>query len=65
METLLRRGQIIDQNERNNAIAIKAMVPLSEMFAMQQHLEVLLKEEKLCNADGSLAEVPYSIHRNY
>lgn len=27
-----RRGQIVDQEERNNAIAVKAMVPLSEMF---------------------------------
>ena len=27
-----RRGQIVDQTERNNAIAVKAMVPLSEMF---------------------------------
>ena len=27
-----RRGQIVDQIERGNAIAVKAMVPLSEMF---------------------------------
>ncbi len=27
-----RRGQIVDQEERGNAIAVKAMVPLSEMF---------------------------------
>ena len=27
-----RRGQIFDQNERNNAIVVKAMIPLSEMF---------------------------------
>lgn len=27
-----RRGQIVDQEERNNAIAVRAMVPLSEMF---------------------------------
>ncbi|MBR0138294.1 MAG: elongation factor G [Erysipelotrichaceae bacterium] len=27
-----RRGQILDQEERNNAIAVKAMIPLSEMF---------------------------------
>ena len=27
-----RRGQIVDQEERNNASAVKAMVPLSEMF---------------------------------
>jgi len=27
-----RRGQIVDQEEMNNAIAVKAMVPLSEMF---------------------------------
>ncbi len=27
-----RRGQIIDQEERGNAIAVRAMVPLSEMF---------------------------------
>jgi len=27
-----RRGQIVDQEERGNAIAVRAMVPLSEMF---------------------------------
>ncbi len=27
-----RRGQIVDQEERGNAIAVKAMIPLSEMF---------------------------------
>ena len=31
-DVVSRRGQIVDQEERNNAIAVKAMVPLSEMF---------------------------------
>jgi elongation factor G len=31
-DVVARRGQIVDQEERNNAIAVRAMVPLSEMF---------------------------------
>ena len=31
-DVVSRRGQIVDQEERNKAIAVKAMVPLSEMF---------------------------------
>ena len=27
-----RRGQITDQEERGNAIIVRAMIPLSEMF---------------------------------
>ena len=27
-----RRGQIVDQEERGNAVAVQAIIPLSEMF---------------------------------
>ncbi|HPX32004.1 MAG TPA: elongation factor G [Erysipelotrichaceae bacterium] len=57
-----RRGQIIDQNERNNAIAIKAMVPLSEMFGYATTLRSFTQGRgNYVMQMDHYAEVPYSI----
>ncbi|MGI6607843.1 MAG: elongation factor G [Erysipelotrichaceae bacterium] len=57
-----RRGQIIDQSERNNAIAIKAMVPLSEMFGYATTLRSFTQGRgNYVMQMDHYAEVPYSI----
>ncbi len=57
-----RRGQIIDQSERNNAIAIKAMVPLSEMFGYATTLRSFTQGRgNYVMQMDHYAEVPFSI----
>ncbi len=57
-----RRGQIIDQTERNNAIAIKAMVPLSEMFGYATTLRSFTQGRgNYVMQMDHYAEVPFSI----
>ena len=57
-----RRGQIIDQQERNNAIAVKAMVPLSEMFGYATSLRGFTQGRgNFVMHMDHYAKVPYSI----
>ncbi len=57
-----RRGQIVDQTERNNAIAIKAMVPLSEMFGYATTLRSFTQGRgSYVMQMDHYAEVPYAI----
>ncbi|MDI9540816.1 MAG: elongation factor G [Bacillota bacterium] len=57
-----RRGQIIDQNERNNAIVIKANVPLSEMFGYATTLRSFTQGRgNYVMQMDHYAEVPYAI----
>ncbi len=57
-----RRGQIVDQIERGNAIAVKAMVPLSEMFGYATALRSFTqgRGNYIMQMDH-YSQVPYSI----
>ena len=57
-----RRGQIVDQQERNNAIAVKAMVPLSEMFGYATSLRSFTQGRgNYVMQMDHYAKVPYSV----
>ena len=57
-----RRGQIVDQEERGNAIAVKAMVPLSAMFGYATALRSATQGRGTYVMQMShYAQVPYSI----
>ena len=57
-----RRGQIVDQMERGNAVAIKAMVPLSEMFGYATSLRSFTQGRgTFIMQMDHYSEVPYSI----
>ena len=57
-----RRGQIVDQEERGNAIAVKAMVPLSAMFGYATALRSATQGRGTYIMQMShYSEVPYSI----
>ena len=57
-----RRGQIVDQEEMNNAIAVKAMVPLSEMFGYATVLRGFTQGRgNYVMQMDHYAQVPYSI----
>jgi elongation factor G len=57
-----RRGQIVDQEERGNAIVVRAMVPLSEMFGYATALRSFTQGRGtyIMQMDH-YAEVPHSI----
>ncbi|MBQ1827146.1 MAG: elongation factor G [Erysipelotrichaceae bacterium] len=57
-----RRGQILDQEERNNAIAVKAMIPLSEMFGYATTLRSFTQGRgNYVMQMDHYAQVPFSI----
>ena len=57
-----RRGQIVDQVERGNAVAVKAMVPLSEMFGYATALRSFTQGRgNYIMQMSHYSQVPYSI----
>jgi elongation factor G len=57
-----RRGQIVDQVERGNAVAVKAMVPLSEMFGYATALRSFTQGRgNYVMQMSHYSQVPYSI----
>ena len=57
-----RRGQIVDQEERGNAVAVKAMVPLSEMFGYATALRSFTQGRgNYVMQMSHYSQVPYSI----
>ncbi|MBE6115809.1 MAG: elongation factor G [Erysipelotrichaceae bacterium] len=57
-----RRGQIVDQLERGNAVAVKAMVPLSEMFGYATALRSTTQGRgNYVMQMSHYSQVPYSI----
>lgn len=57
-----RRGQIVDQVERGNAVAVKAMVPLSEMFGYATSLRSFTQGRgNYVMQMSHYSQVPYSI----